>query len=151
MELPQRASGILLHPTSLPGPHGIGSLGQHAFRFIDFLVDAGQSLWQILPLGPVGFGASPYSSFCSVAGNPLLISVDQLAQAGDLPSVALGSKFAAAGNRIDYTELSRGSFRGWKRRPAAFCGRPHQGVAALTRNSVPSMPPGFTPTPYSWL
>ena len=84
MEFPSRTSGILLHPTSLPGPHGIGSLGPGSYRFVDFLVRAQQTVWQILPLSPPGFGNSPYSAFCSVAGNPLLVSLRQLMQVGDL-------------------------------------------------------------------
>ncbi len=79
-----RASGILLHPTSFPGPHGIGDLGNAAYDFIDFLIEAKQSLWQVLPLGPTGYGDSPYASFSSFAGNPLLISLDRLVEAGDL-------------------------------------------------------------------
>lgn len=79
-----RASGILLHPTSFPGPHGIGDLGEAAFQFIDFLVEAKQSLWQVLPLGPTGYGDSPYASFSSFAGNPLLINLTKLVEAGDL-------------------------------------------------------------------
>lgn len=79
-----RASGILLHPTSLPGPYGIGDLGEAAYRFIDFLKETKQSLWQVLPLGPTGYGDSPYASFSSFAGNPLLISLDKLLEAGDL-------------------------------------------------------------------
>ena len=77
MRLP-RSSGILLHPTSLPGPYGIGDLGPEAFRFVDFLADAGQTLWQVLPLGPTGYGDSPYQCFSALAGNPLLISLDKL-------------------------------------------------------------------------
>ena len=79
-----RASGILLHPTSLPGPHGIGALGPEAFAFVDFLAAAGQSVWQILPLGPTGYGDSPYSSLSDFAGNPLLICLERLVEAGDL-------------------------------------------------------------------
>jgi len=77
-----RSSGILLHPTSLPGPYGIGELGPEAFQFIDFLFEAGQSLWQVLPLGPTGYGDSPYASFSAFAGNPLLISPDLLEKDG---------------------------------------------------------------------
>ena len=65
-----RSSGILLHPTSLPGTPGIGTIGKPAFDFVDWLTDAGQSLWQILPLGPTGYGDSPYASFSTFAGNP---------------------------------------------------------------------------------
>ncbi|MCC6317574.1 MAG: 4-alpha-glucanotransferase [Gemmatimonadaceae bacterium] len=68
-----RAAGILLHPTSLPGPHGIGDLGPEAHRFLDILADAGLKIWQMLPLGPTGFGDSPYQCFSAFAGNPLLI------------------------------------------------------------------------------
>lgn len=80
----QRASGILLHPSSLPGPHGIGDLGNEAYRFVDFLAASGQSVWQILPLGPAGYGNSPYSTLSAFAGNPLLISLERLVEAGDL-------------------------------------------------------------------
>lgn len=69
-----RTSGILLHPISLPGPYGIGDMGSEAQRFVDFLADAGQGLWQVLPLGPTGYGDSPYQCLSAFAGNPLLIS-----------------------------------------------------------------------------
>ena len=75
----QRSSGILLHPTSLPGKFGIGTLGKQAFAFVDFLVRAKQAYWQILPLGPTGYGDSPYQCFSSKAGNPYLIDVELLA------------------------------------------------------------------------
>ncbi len=77
-----RSSGILLHPTSLPGTPGIGTIGKPAFDFVDWLTDAGQSLWQILPLGPTGYGDSPYASFSTFAGNPLLIDLDLLVERG---------------------------------------------------------------------
>jgi 4-alpha-glucanotransferase len=77
MALP-RASGILLHPTSLPGPYGIGELGPEALAFIDALAAAHQQFWQVLPLGPTGYGNSPYMCYSAVAGNPLLISLDVL-------------------------------------------------------------------------
>jgi 4-alpha-glucanotransferase len=78
----ERASGILLHPTSLPGGHGIGDFGPEAYRFIDFLQSAGQKLWQVLPLNPTGYADSPFQSFSASAGNPLLISLERLADAG---------------------------------------------------------------------
>jgi 4-alpha-glucanotransferase len=77
-----RRSGILLHPTSLPGDTGIGDLGREAYRFVDFLVETGQSLWQVLPLGPTGYGDSPYQCFSAFAGNPLLISLEGLVKEG---------------------------------------------------------------------
>lgn len=79
----QRASGILLHPTCLPSQHGIGDLGKSAYEFIDFLASSGQELWQVLPLGPTGYEHSPYiMNFSTFAGNPLLISLDLLAEEG---------------------------------------------------------------------
>jgi 4-alpha-glucanotransferase len=80
----KRSCGIILHPTSLPGRFGIGSLGAEAYEFVDFLADAGQSVWQILPLGPTGYGDSPYSAFSAFAGNPLLICLERLVETGDL-------------------------------------------------------------------
>src|SRR5580704_7265132 len=75
-----RSSGILLHPTSLPGPYGVGDLGPEARRFVDFLAASGQTLWQVLPLGPTGYGDSPYQCFSALAGNPLLISLEDLSR-----------------------------------------------------------------------
>ena len=72
----ERSSGILLHPTSLPGKYGIGSLGKSAFGFVDFLHKAGQKLWQVLPMGHTGYGDSPYQCFSVFAGNPIIIDID---------------------------------------------------------------------------
>ena len=83
MELP-RAYGLLLHPTSLPGPYGIGVLGEEAFAFLRFLGESGARYWQVLPLGPTGYGDSPYQSFSAFAGNPYLIDLRPLAEAGYL-------------------------------------------------------------------
>ena len=77
MHFPRR-SGILLHPTSLPGPHGSGDLGSEAHAFVDWLAEAGQSLWQVLPLGGLGPGNSPYMSSSAFAGNVLLIDLREL-------------------------------------------------------------------------
>ncbi len=74
----ERSAGIILHPTSLPGRYGVGDLGPEAFRWIDFLAISGCSLWQVLPLGPTGFGDSPYQCFSAFAGNPYLISLEKL-------------------------------------------------------------------------
>ncbi|CAN1212901.1 4-alpha-glucanotransferase [Tumidithrix helvetica PCC 7403] len=76
----QRSSGVLLHPTSLPSQFGIGDLGQSAYQFIDFLAKSGQKLWQVLPLGPTGYGNSPYMSYSAIAGNHLLISPELLVE-----------------------------------------------------------------------
>ena len=75
---PGRSSGLLLHPSSLPGRYGIGDLGPAAFSFVSFLRRARQHIWQVLPLGPTGYGDSPYQCFSAFAGNPLLISLDTL-------------------------------------------------------------------------
>src|ERR1700727_2527866 len=79
MQFPS-SSGVLLHPTSLASRHGIGDLGAEARRFVDFLASAGQKLWQVLPLGPTGFGDSPYQCFSALAGNPLLIDLERLSR-----------------------------------------------------------------------
>jgi 4-alpha-glucanotransferase len=86
----KRASGIILHPTSLPGQDGIGDLGPEAYRWIDFLADTGSTIWQVLPLGPTGYGDSPYQSFSAFAGNPYLVSPAVLLDQGllDLPDLA---------------------------------------------------------------
>lgn len=78
----ERSSGILLHPTSLPGPHGIGDLGQAAYDFLDFMAETQQKIWQVLPLGPTGYGDSPYQCFSAFAGNPLLINLPTLVERG---------------------------------------------------------------------
>ena len=101
---PVRDSGILLHPTSLPGPHGIGDLGA-ADRWIDFLRVAQQQLWQVLPLGPPGFGDSPYAARSAFAGNPLLISLDGLVEAGLLDSDDLDGPPPCEGDRVDFTAV----------------------------------------------
>ena len=97
-----RCSGVLLHPTSFPGKYGIGDLGTEAYRFVDFLVSARQSLWQVLPLGPTGFGDSPYASFSSHAGNPLLIDLERLVQGGDLTAEDLDTAPDLPAHHVDY-------------------------------------------------
>lgn len=97
-----RESGILLHPTSLPGPHGIGDFGESAFRFVDWLADAGQRLWQIMPLGPTGYGDSPYSSPSAFAGNPLLVSLAWLQGDGLLDEQDLADTPAFPDDHVDF-------------------------------------------------
>lgn len=82
MSLDRRLAGLLLHPTSLPGPYGIGDLGPECTRFLDWMRDAGLAYWQVLPLGPTGYGDSPYQSFSAFAGNPLLVSPEVLMHEG---------------------------------------------------------------------
>lgn len=97
-----RSSGILLHPTSLPGPHGIGDLGREAFTWLEFLEAAGQRLWQVMPLGPTGYGDSPYQCFSAFAGNPYLIDLEQLRDEGWLEAADLAEAPPLSEERVDY-------------------------------------------------
>jgi 4-alpha-glucanotransferase len=99
-----RASGILLHPTSLPSRGGIGDFGPAAYRFVDFLASARQGFWQVLPLGPLGYGNSPYSSTSAFAGNPLLISLERLAERGWIDAAKLDGLSAETG-AVEYDQV----------------------------------------------
>lgn len=105
----QRMSGILLHPTSLPGRYGIGTLNQAAYDWVDFLVRTSQRLWQVLPLGPTGYGDSPYQSFSTFAGNPYLISLEDLVACGLLDQSALDNAPDFPEDTVDY-----GAIYSWK-------------------------------------
>jgi 4-alpha-glucanotransferase len=98
----KRASGILLHPSSLPGPYGIGDLGSQSFHFIDWLASTGCRLWQVLPLGPTGYGDSPYQCFSAFAGNPYLLSPDELYVDGLLTHADLESMKDLPASRVDF-------------------------------------------------
>src|SRR3954462_7422541 len=98
-----RAAGILLHPTSLPGPYGLGDFGAAAYRFADFLHSAGMRIWQVLPLNPTGYGDSPYQSLSAFAGNPLLISLETLAAEGLLNQEALQSMPDFPAGHVDFS------------------------------------------------
>jgi 4-alpha-glucanotransferase len=104
-----RSSGVLLHPTSLPGRFGIGDLGPDAYHLIDALVEGGQSIWQVLPLGPTGYGDSPYQCFSAFAGNPLLISPEILLYQGHLEPGDLAAVPAFPEETVDF-----GTVIGWK-------------------------------------
>src|SRR3989442_8667975 len=97
-----RSTGILLHPTSLPGPFGIGDLGPEAYAFADFLVASGQRLWQVLPLGPTGYGDSPYACYSAFAGNALLISPARLSNEGLLGKNELSEVSSLLSDRVDF-------------------------------------------------
>ncbi len=101
----QRTSGILLHPTSLPGPHGIGDLGREAYRFADCLHAWAQGIWQILPIGPPGLGDSPYQSYSSFAANPLLISLESLREWGLLHDEDFHNAPDFPVDRVDFAQL----------------------------------------------
>jgi 4-alpha-glucanotransferase len=100
----ERRSGILLHPTSLPGPHGAGDLGAQAHRFVAWLAEARQRIWQLLPLGPTGYGDSPYQALSSRAGSPLLVSLEVLRKEGWLSYAELSGAPAGAPDRADLHE-----------------------------------------------
>src|SRR5450755_4182954 len=97
-----RSSGILLHPTSLAGPHGIGDFGPAAYQFVDFLAAAGQKLWQVLPLNPTGYGDSPFQCFSANAGNPFLLSIDRLRDQELLGSDDLAATPDFPSEHVDY-------------------------------------------------
>lgn len=101
-----RSSGVLLHPTSLPGRYGIGDIGPEAFRFVDFLAQAQQSWWQVLPLNPTGAGDSPYTSFSAFASNINLISPDRLGEIGLVDRAALNEHLAPPGD-VDFGWVNR--------------------------------------------
>lgn len=101
MTLPRR-SGVLLHPTSLPGRFGIGDLGEQAYRFVDFLDAAGQTYWQVLPLSPTGYGDSPYQGLSAMAGNPLLIDPEMLLGVGHLSPSDLQAVPDFPTEKVDY-------------------------------------------------
>ncbi len=101
----ERASGILLHPTSLPGPYGIGDLGPAAYRWVDWLAGTGCKLWQVLPLGPTGYGDSPYQCFSAFAGNPYLISLEYLLRDHLLTSDDLVGKLEFDPGKVDFGTL----------------------------------------------
>lgn len=115
-----RASGILLHPTSLPGGHGIGDFGDWAYRFADFLVESGQGLWQVLPLAPPAEANSPYKAYSSMAGNPLLISLDRLERAGLLSRPDLRDAPAFPAGSVNFDLATRFKSRLLKKAGTAF-------------------------------
>ena len=118
-----RASGVLLHPTSLPGPHGSGDLGPGAYHFVDWLVTAGQRLWQILPLGNIGAGHSPYMSPSAFAGNVLLIDLADLRSHGWLAAGDLDPRPDADAGRVDFAAMVPWRMQRLRRAAAQFTAR----------------------------
>ena len=120
----KRSCGILMPISSLPSPHGIGTLGAEARKFVDFLADAGQSWWQILPVGPTSYGDSPYQSFSAYAGNPYFVDLDLLCEDGLLTPAEVNSvNWGTDPAKVDYSAIYNGRFpllhlameRGWER------------------------------------
>ena len=127
----RRGAGVLLHPTSLPGRFGIGDLGPEAVRFLDWLAEAGQTMWQMLPLGPTGLGDSPYVAESVFAGNPLLISPEALQDDGLVDEVVLGAAPQFREDAVDFDAVRRWKnavWRGaWKRLSSGKNVRPSMG------------------------
>lgn len=109
--IPERCSGVLLHPTSLPGPYGVGQIGQAARDFIDALAAAGQRLWQVLPLNPTGYTNCPYSASSAFAGNPFLIDLDSLRDEGLLDDDECAACRAPETGRADFGHVYHHQFR----------------------------------------
>jgi len=138
-ERSQRWAGILLHPTSLPGPFGIGDLGPEDWRWLDWLERAGKSVWQVLPLTPTEVDHSPYTSPSAFAGNPPLISSQWLAEDGSLDPAEIAALPAHAAGRVDCAEVERTKLPGvaggnwsWRAREEDFA----EAVAARLRRLV---------------
>ena len=107
----KRETGVLLHVSSLPSNHGIGTFGRSAYEFVDFLVEAGQTYWQVLPLGPTSYGDSPYQSFSTFAGNPYFIDLDFLVIDGFLEEKDLeGINWGTEPMYVDYAHIYENRF-----------------------------------------
>ncbi len=107
----QRSAGIILHPTSLPSPYGIGELGRSAFKWVDFLAQSGQHLWQVMPLGHTGYGDSPYQCFSAFAGNPYLISLESLLKEGLLAEKHLADFPKFPDRKVNYGQVISAKIR----------------------------------------
>jgi 4-alpha-glucanotransferase len=138
-----RASGILLHPTSLPGRFGIGDLGPQAFEWVDQLVAAGQAYWQVLPLGPTGYGDSPYQCFSAFAGNTLLISPEKLLDDCLITVDDLESTPHGASNKVDFNAV--GKFK------AAFLAKAYRAFEQQTNVDLRNEFEVFCREQMSWL
>jgi 4-alpha-glucanotransferase len=125
MTFDRRLSGILLHPTSLPGPHGSGDFGPAAYHFVDWLAAAGQSLWQILPLTPIGPGNSPYASVSAFAGSPLLVALEPLVERGWMASPDAAEKASLAHDKyhLDFGRVEPFRMRALRRAADGFVAR----------------------------
>jgi len=133
MSLNQRASGLLLHPTSLPGAHGSGDLGDPAYRFVDFLKDAGQRWWQMLPIGPADRHGCPYSACSTFAGAPILISLHKLHEAGLLTRADVAPLRGAKPTRLDYAKSRDFRFARLRRAFDTFMAKPARSHAGMER------------------
>jgi 4-alpha-glucanotransferase len=136
--LNKRGCGILLHPTSLPGPGGIGTLGAEARRFIDLLRDMGMSYWQVLPLTPPAAGNSPYSAFTAFGGNPLLIDLERLVREGDLAAAPSDDHYCR--DRVDFSAVAGSKMELLHLAGSTFLDRPETDRTLLFRQFCDSTP-----------
>ena len=123
MDLNQRASGVVLHITSLPGPHGVGDFGPAAYHFVDWLQAAGQRLWQVLPMTPIGPGDSPYQSVSAFAGSPLMVALEPLVERGWL---SLGEVPAFDARRVDFAQVAPWRMQQLRAAAAGFAARANE-------------------------
>ena len=134
-----RESGILMHLSSLPSPYGIGTMGREAYRFADFLVKAGQKVWQVLPVTPTGYGDSPYQSFSTYAGNPYFIDLDLLCKDGLLKKNEYASiNWGEDPCSVDYEKLFHNRFSLLKK-ASAFLRRRQRNMRILSASRRPGL------------
>jgi 4-alpha-glucanotransferase len=138
-----RASGILLHPTSLPGRFGIGDLGNEAYAFADFLIESGQGIWQVLPLGPTGYGDSPYACYSAFAGNALLVSPEKLIEEGLLTQSDVVEIPSLPSDRVDFERVHQSK--------NVLLDRAYEGYQRTTDTEFRSAFETFTEQNASWL
>jgi len=136
----QRASGILLHPTSLSNPYPIGDLGPAATAFADFMARSGQHWWQMLPLGPTGEEDSPYQSCSAFGGNPLLVSPDRLVEQGFLGRQDIALPLSGGGGNVDYSAAARLKLPWLRKAFEHFQKHPRDGTALAHTASLPRHP-----------
>lgn len=137
----KRSSAILLPISALPSPYGIGTLGKAAYAFVDFLARAGQSWWQVLPVGPTSYGDSPYQSFSTYAGNPYLIDLDLLAQEGLLDAAELAAvDWGSDPARVDYGKIYENRLHALRKAVQAFLPHGREEVDAFVRENSGWLP-----------
>ena len=137
----KRSSGVLAHVTSLPSPHGVGTMGKTAYDFVDFLADAHQTYWQVLPLGHTGFGDSPYQCFSAAAGNPYLIDLDLLVEDGLLTEAEVkAGDFDASPDEADFEQLADPRWPLFRKAYSRVDAETREKIAAFTGENAEWLP-----------
>ena len=147
----KRSSGVLAHVTSLPSPHGVGTMGKTARDFVDFLAAAHQTYWQVLPLGHTGFGDSPYQCFSAAAGNPYLIDMDLLVEDGLLTAdeVRQGD-FDASPDTADFEQLADTRWPLFRKAYSRVTPEMREEIAVFTEKNSEWLP-DYAPVSYTHL